>query len=302
MTYYLNGWLKTADNGIGEISYEYYKNGNRKKMTDIEDGVTTYYYTALNLIDYMTNPSGKLTNYSYDDLGRRISIQHHNGTVAELNYDNAGRLLSLVNKLNETAFSSYTYTHDNVGNRETMTDLDGLHDYTYDDLYRLTNATHPQPVNPTESYTHDAVGNRLTSASYPTWSYDNNNRLTSYNGTSYTYDNNGNMITKTVGTEITTYHYDIENRLVRIDYPDATYSTYKYDPLGRRTEKNVNGTITKYLYDSEDILYELDGSNQILSRFTHGPGIDEPVIIERGSNTYYYHTDGLGSITKLTSL
>jgi len=302
MTYYLNGWLKTADNGIGEISYEYYKNGNRKKMTDIEDGVTTYYYTALNLLDYMTNPSGKVTDYSYDDFGRRTSVQHHNGTVAELDYDDAGRLLSLVNKLNETAFASYVYTHDGVGNRDTMTDLDGLHDYTYDDLYRLTIADHPQPQYPDndENFSYDAVGNRLTSAGYPTWTYDNNNRLTSYNGPSYAYDNNGNMISKTVGSEITTYEYDIENRLVRIEYPDETYSEYKYDPFGRRIEKNVDGTVTKYMYDGEDILYGLDGSNQIISRFTHGPRIDEPIIVERNVDVYYYHTDGLGSITKLT--
>ncbi len=32
----------------------------------------------------------------------------------------------------------------------------------------------------------------------------------------------------------------------------------------------------------------------------HGPGVDEPLAIERKGKFYYYHADGLGSITALT--
>ena len=77
-------------------------------------------------------------------------------------------------------------------------------------------------------------------------------------------------------------------------------STYLYDGLGRRMEKNVDGAITRYLYDNEDILLELDGSNNILAQYTHGPGIDEPLIMERDGQSYYYHTDGLGSVVAMT--
>ena len=77
-------------------------------------------------------------------------------------------------------------------------------------------------------------------------------------------------------------------------------STYLYDGLGRRMEKNVDGAITRYLYDNEDILLELDGNNNILAQYTHGPGIDEPLIMERDGQSYYYHTDGLGSVVVMT--
>ncbi len=56
-----------------------------------------------------------------------------------------------------------------------------------------------------------------------------------------------------------------------------------------------------FIYDNEDILLELDGSNNITARYTHGPGIDGPLIMEKGGQSFFYHADGLGSITELTN-
>jgi len=36
------------------------------------------------------------------------------------------------------------------------------------------------------------------------------------------------------------------------------------------------------------------------ARYTHGPGIDEPIAVTKGGSTYFYHQDGLGSVTELT--
>ena len=36
-----------------------------------------------------------------------------------------------------------------------------------------------------------------------------------------------------------------------------------------------------------------------MSRFVHGPGMDEPLAIEQKGKLYFYHADGLGSITGL---
>src|SRR4029434_9831652 len=58
---------------------------------------------------------------------------------------------------------------------------------------------------------------------------------------------------------------------------------------------------TRYLYDNEDILLELNGANAIVARYTHGPGIDEPLIMEKNVQSFYYHADGLGSITEITT-
>ena len=108
------------------------------------------------------------------------------------------------------------------------------------------------------------------------------------------------MVTKTDALGTTTYEYDSENRLIRITDTESRVTTYTYDGLGRRIEKNANGTVTRYVYDLEDILFEYDGNNELTARYTHGPGIDDPIAMDRGGQTFFYHTDGLGSITQIT--
>jgi RHS repeat-associated protein len=87
--------------------------------------------------------------------------------------------------------------------------------------------------------------------------------------------------------------YDSTNQLI------STIS-YAYDGFGRRVKKNVNGTITYYIYDNEDIRFETDENGTIIAEYIHGPGIDEPLAMRRDGQNYYYHVNGLGSITALT--
>ena len=81
-------------------------------------------------------------------------------------------------------------------------------------------------------------------------------------------------------------------------------STYRYDGLGRRIQKTLStqsaALSTSYVYDGEDILLEYDGNNVLQARYTHGPGIDEPIAVTKGANTFFYHQDGLGTVTDLT--
>jgi RHS repeat-associated protein len=109
--------------------------------------------------------------------------------------------------------------------------------------------------------------------------------------------------TAKIGGAITAYEYDAENKLVRVVSPANTVN-YRYDGLGRRVEKEIiagTTTLTKYVYDNEDILLELNGSTAIVARYTHGPGVDEPLVMDKNSQSFYYHADGLGSITDLTN-
>ncbi|MFH1493005.1 MAG: hypothetical protein ABIE81_06720 [Candidatus Omnitrophota bacterium] len=110
---------------------------------------------------------------------------------------------------------------------------------------------------------------------------------------------NGNLTSKankSIPSDVTTYTYSVENQLVSVESGPLAVS-YTYDGLGRRIEKNVNGTITRYVYDNEDIIAEYDGTNTLQAKYLYGPGIDEPLQMQRGGQTYWYHVDGLGSIT-----
>jgi YD repeat-containing protein len=68
--------------------------------------------------------------------------------------------------------------------------------YTYDSLYRLTDADYS--AGEFYQYAYDAVGNRLsltTHAGVVNYAYDAANHLTSVNGQAYTWDDNGNPST-----------------------------------------------------------------------------------------------------------
>jgi YD repeat-containing protein len=222
-----------------------------------------------------------------------------------LSYDPASQVTAISHQL--TALSSQInkaeYGYNAVGNRTSLTDRRGSQAFGYDNLDRLTSASHPLLATP-QAFAYDAVGNRTTGGSI----VNAGNQLTADATHSYQYDDNGNLTRKTLLAtgNFTQYTYDAENRLTKVEEfaagnptPAAT-STYRYDGLGRRIEKVANGQTKRYVYDGEDILLEYDGSNVLQARYTHGPGIDEPIAVTKGGSTFFYHQDGLGTVTDLT--
>jgi RHS repeat-associated protein len=150
-----------------------------------------------------------------------------------------------------------------------MTDLSGVHNYAYDSIYQLTQATHPNM--PMEQFSYDSVGNRISAEG------------------------------ETVGAPLAkTYSYDSENRLTRLEY-SGMVAQYKYDAFGRRIEKNVNGDITRYVYDGENIVTEYDQNGNVKNAYLHNMAIDDPLAVEQGGQVYFYHKDGLGSVMDLTN-
>jgi RHS repeat-associated protein len=148
---------------------------------------------------------------------------------------------------------------------------------------------------------YDAVGNRTASHLATGQMHDDANRLLEDSDFEFEYDANGNLISKQdkVTLEITTYDWDVEDRLIAVHTPTQTV-TFKYGPLGRRIEK-AGATTTRYIYDQEDIIEERDGNNMVTFRYVHGPGIDEPLARKNAATgqTMFFHTDGLGSVTDI---
>ncbi|MFQ5850525.1 MAG: RHS repeat domain-containing protein [Candidatus Binatia bacterium] len=187
----------------------------------------------------------------------------------------------------------------------------------YCTLNRLMQAIQPDPVDPlqqlTESFQYDPVGNRTASNLATGQVHDAANRLLEDSNFTYAYDDNGNLTEKTdkATGDLTVYTYNVENQLVRVEkftvaggVTPELVAKYRYDALGRRIAKEVTqaGTtiITRYVYDNEDILLELDGTNTVTARYTHGPGIDEPLIMARDGQSFFFHIDGLGTVWDLT--
>lgn len=222
-----------------------------------------------------------------------------------LPYDPASQVTNILHQLTATSaqINKADYVYNNVGNRTSLTDRRGPQTFGYDPLDRLTSASHPLLATP-QAFAYDPVGNRTTGGSV----VNAGNQLTADVMHAYQYDDNGNLTRKTLLAtgNFTVYSYDPENRLTKVEdfvagnpTPAAT-STYRYDGLGRRIEKVANGQTRRYIYDGEDILLEYDGTNTLQARYTHGPGIDEPIAVTKGASTFFYHQDGLGTVTDLT--
>ena len=227
------------------------------------------------------DPTGNLYFSTPDNVFRWGSATHTPLLTGSFSEIITGTLIVNAQIISESAQSSYSYD-----NNDQLTDV-------------------KQDGQSTEMFSYDLAGNRKNDSKASDYLYNSINQLMSGNGVTYTYDENGNRTTKTDPTGITTYTWDGENRLIKIEFPDSSLILYAYDPMGRRIQKqhiDQTGAITtrRYIYDNEDILYILDGQNNILTEFSHGTEIDEPISLRRDGTTYNYHADLLGSIVAIS--
>lgn len=299
-----NQMTKTTASGpypSAALEFTYDARGSRKTMVDPQGRTTEYSYDALLRLTSL-KARGATTTYSYDGFSRRTGLAYPNGLSAVFGYDESNRLND-INLLNGAAgIARFTYTHDKVGNRLTEGESAGTNSYAYDPLNRLISAAHPQSENPAETFGYDKADNRMASHLSATYRYDAANRLLEDALFNYTYNAAGMLLQKVekATSKTTSYTYDGDGQLIRIDFSDGGTASYKYDGLGRRVEKNVRGQITRYVYDTEDIVLEYDGANSLAATYTHGPSTDEPLSMERGGRNYFYHQDASGSVRFLT--
>jgi len=283
----VNRVTQITDSNSRTISYQYDAAGNRTAMTRPDGQTIAYAYDFNNLLNQITTDLGNFT-FTYDANNRRTTRTLPNGTTSTYSYDDASRLTGINTTLNQTTIDSVSYTMDNVGNRTAKTQNATNYSYAYDAIYRLTQATPSSGTQ--ETYTYDQVGNRLTKA----------------------------PDTPPSANVTTQYSYDDENRLTGVEITqngNIKQLSFAYDPFGKRISKtivqdgigtdctspNVCPRTINYVYDGQNIIMEYDQTGNITAKYTHGPNIDEPLAIQQGTNTYYYHADGLGSITALSN-
>jgi RHS repeat-associated protein len=113
--------------------------------------------------------------------------------------------------------------------------------------------------------------------------------------TSFTYDDNGNRTQKTKGTDNWVYTYDYANRLSKVEENSATVEEYVYDGDGKRIQVTDSSKTTIYIYSGLNVLYEETMNSA--ATYIYGPvgRIAKRITINQETNTYYYHTDHIGS-------
>jgi RHS repeat-associated protein len=285
--------------------------------SDLPDGVdyTDTSYDGLARAYTLSNPHRSAasstdgsTTYYYDALGRVCLLVPPDGTQP------SG---SSCPTLSPAGDSLTTYS----GNCTTATDEAG-HSRTScsDSLGRITQVfENPSGLNYETDYTYDVLNNLLTvnqKGSAPgnssqwrtrTFSYDSLSRLlTSSNpesGTStYAYDANGNVSTKTApkpnqtgtATVVTSYTYDVLNRLLQKSYNDGSTPTVKHGYDGATisgctqpvlSDPNPKGRRTAMCDGSGSTAWSHDVMGRVLTK-------KEKLDTFNQATTYTYNLDG----------
>ena len=161
-------------------------------------------------------------------FGRSALLKHINrigfGSVENIFYemdiierDDIGRILEKEESVLGFGTESYKYFYDDIGKLEDVCVHDGQ-SYIY-----------------LRHYEYDSNGNRLhvidcesqsipcddqhecNSGTQVNGYYDEQDRLTDYGSTEYGYTENGELLTKTISQETTTYTYDEFGNLINVD-------------------------------------------------------------------------------------
>ncbi|MEQ9003770.1 MAG: RHS repeat-associated core domain-containing protein, partial [Pseudomonadales bacterium] len=251
------GRLVSSTTTMGGVSRtlgsEYDAGGRRTRLTFPDNHYFSYEYDpAGRLTTIRENGATAVASLSYDNLGRR-AIASFSGTSTSYGYDEISRLSSLDHDLTGTA-------------------SDNSLTFGYNPASQIATRTRSNPA-----YASTTIANASTS-----YAVNGLNQYTSVGGSTHGYDLNGNLSSDGA----TTFRYDAENRLVAAT--GAKTANLVYDPLGRlfETSGGSAGT-TQFLYDGDRLVAEYDGSGNLLRRYVHGSGVDEPVL--------WYEGAGLGS-------
>ncbi len=206
-----------------------------------------------------TSGIGVLASYGYDNLGRRSSVTYGNGVVQSYGFNANQRLQTLTSNLAGTAQDqTASLAYNPAGQIDTLSKSNDS--YAWVGHYNVD-----------RPYTANGL-NQLRAAGSATLGYDGRGNLNASGSTAYAYTT--------------------ENRLATVT-PTGAGTTLRYDLGGRLWQVVQGANTTRFDYSGSALLSEMDGSNTVLRRYVHDPGVDEPIV--------WYEGSGLGTRRFLTS-
>lgn len=256
----------TTDLNGRTVSYQYSQASARTRLTHPDGNWQPYSRDALNRLTWTGMGAANLT-VNYNSLGQVTGFTRGNTTTTSIGYDNIGRLQSYGHDLVDTGYDvNWTFAYNPASQIRSTNASATIYDY------------------------HEGQSNTDTRT------YDGLNRdsgVVSISG----YDARGNLTND--GSRVMTY--DLYNRLKTVTGNGANL-TLTYDTEGRLSSYTNNGAVTQFLYDGVNLIAEYNGSNQIVKRYVHGGGADQPFVQFNGSDpnnsnlVRYLYTNYQGSV------
>lgn len=285
-------WVEDAEGN--KTSYTYYNDGKLKTMTDGRNKTSSYTYSAAGYLETFKNPLGEVKKYEYTLTGQIDKIIKPDGNPIDYIYDSSNRLQTIKYPDENTV----EYQYDYLSRKTAMSDKNGVTEYAYDKMGRLTQTL--DPANEEVKFEYDEKG-RKSKVIYPDDKY-----------VTYGYDEYDRLVTVTDReNRITTYTYDESGRKKTVKLPNGITTTYHYDVVNRIKEilnTKENGTVVEkiaYDYDGEGnkTLEEIWKEDKHYRReYTYYKNNTVKSMAETGDNTveYSYHYDPAGNIDSKT--
>lgn len=268
-----------------------------------DDGLVT---SAGDAILERNGPAGKMTKLTVGNIAEVRTYDPDFGRLSTLTVTDTKGTSS---DNDDDPLLELTYpVRDALGRIEQRTDsVEGatptVFEYAYDESGRLENVKIDNVyVAGPPTYAYDDNGNRVSApglGGIP--DYDDQDRLLTYGSADYEYTAVGDLASKTVGSDETTYAYDAFGNLRSVNLPNGDQIVYVIDAMNRRVGRRT-GTVGSttleraWLYDDAlRITAELDATGAVVARFVYGSGGNVPDYVKRGSTTYRIIADDLGS-------
>lgn len=331
----MTGCKTTVSNKTLSSAFSYDEGKRLSGITYPDSELVVFGYNGIGLLKTVGNGI-RATTYAnsglYDTAGHLISMKGGNSLIRTESWNVIKGVLDSyswgINGKSENTLSWNTR-----GNITAQVKNAISYTYSYDKKNQLTEEK--KGNSKLNTWTYDVAGNRKTeekgSGTVKTVTSYTKSDLVKSDGTwNYNYDANGNMTAKgknataksegglfegwifnaTAG-EVWKYEYDLCNRLVRVKHSNTgtnglqQVAEYKYDfrdLMVCRTTGSSGSTVCEYFaYDSEGkLIYTEKGTEKHEYVYANGKLWCE--VITKGStkNTYYHHTDHLGTSVCIT--
>lgn len=288
----------------GRTQFTYDGVGDVTGVTDAKGNASTYGYDKNRNLVTMRDAAGQQTRYAYDANNNRVQTTNARGKVTTYAYDGANQLLSATDSLGRVT----SRTYDGAGNLATVTD--GNRNETrlsYDALNRVAGVTYADGSTVTETY--DAIGNRTSMADasgLTTFSYDVLNRIVAVSPGGGAATCSGAVFC--FGSQLAAYYgYDAAGRRTSVTYPDGNMLHYSYDGAGKLTRAaDWNSQATVYSYDAAGNLVSTEFPNQVTEKRTYDNANRVLSIVNSGATSVLssttYKLDATGNPLQTTDL
>ncbi|HUU01404.1 MAG TPA: Ig-like domain-containing protein [Myxococcota bacterium] len=305
LSYSWDGMLLTKTTWTGEV------NGSVAREYDDDFRLSALVVDGQSTISYGYDDDGLLTQAGDMTLARDPQNGLVSGTTlgdvtTGRTYNEFGELSGYTASFEGAPIFEQTFERDALGRinvkTETIEGVPVVYEYIYDQAGRLHEVKKDGAT--TSIYDYDSNSNRIAytdkNGATVTGIYDDQDRMLSYGEATYTYTPNGELSSKTVNGERTTYVYDVLGNLANVTLPNGTEIRYIIDGRNRRIGKEVNGSLVQgFLYDDQlSPVSETDGNGNIVSVFFYGSRFNIPDYMIKDGATYRIVSDHLEARSK----